>query len=70
MTVEPKKYELIAKVLVRAIQCWRMKKDRKYKKEIVKEMIKFSIKRKIEYKLSHVWVASRKIQKIAKWLSL
>lgn len=70
ITVEPKKYELVAKVLVRAVQRWRMKKDKRFRKEIVKEMIKFSIRQRVEEGLSRIWLATRKVQKIAKWLGV
>lgn len=70
ITVEPRKYELVAKVLVRAVQRWRMKKDKRYRKEIIKEMIKLSIKQRIEEGLSKIWLATRKVQKIAKWLGV
>ena len=35
-TVHPDKYEIVAKVIVRAVERWRMKKDKTYRAEIIR----------------------------------
>lgn len=67
---EPNKYSLVTRLLTKYIRRWKKSKLKKNRKFVINRFILKHLRRNIEIGLGRVWLQSRKLQKVAKWLQI
>jgi hypothetical protein len=66
---QPAKYLLIKKVISRAIRHWKDRKMVRHRNAVVSHLVLRSLNIRILDSMGKMWLAARKIEKVAKWLS-
>jgi len=57
------------RVIIKGIRKWKNKKLQQFRRDVVNQIMFKILKDKISLGLGKIWVSTRKLQKVAKWVS-